>query len=428
MEATTQKHTLENGLTILTREMHHVPLVSHWAWYRVGSRDEPEGKTGISHWVEHMQFKGTPRYPISVLDQAISRDGGVWNAMTYLDWTTYFETLPSNKIDIALDLEADRMQNSLYDAGETELERTVIISEREGNQNEPMFRLNEAVRKAAFKSHPYRHEVIGEMEDLKAITRDDLHRHYKRYYTPANAVIAVAGDFRTADLLKRISDLYAGIPAGEPNRKDLQPEEELKANERVELAGPGDTVYLKINFRSPAADADDFFSLMALDSMLTGPSSLAMYGGGSVSNKTSRLYQRLVETDLAVSVSGGLQATIDPYLYGILTILPPDQPVDAVIETIDREIRAVRENHINPAEIERAIIQAKALFAYGSESITNQAFWMGYASMFADHTWFETYIQKLEAVTPESIIQAAGKYLDEGQRVVGIYRPESRGV
>ena len=113
MESNVEKHFLDNGLTILTKEMHHVPLVSQWVWYRVGSRNETRGITGISHWVEHMQFKGTEKYPINVLDKEISRDGGVWNAMTSLDWTTYFETMPAHKIDIALNLEADRMRNSL---------------------------------------------------------------------------------------------------------------------------------------------------------------------------------------------------------------------------------------------------------------------------------------------------------------------------
>lgn len=423
METSTKLHTLDNGLTILTREIHRVPLVSHWIWYKVGSRNEPEGKTGISHWVEHMQFKGTPAHPINMLDQSISRDGGFWNAMTHLDWTTYFETMPSHKIDIALDLEADRMQNSIFDPKETELERTVVISEREGNENEPMFRLSEAVRKAAFQSHPYRHEVIGEMEDLKTITRDDLYTHYQKYYTPDNAVISVAGDFDTEKLLNRLSDLYKQIPPSKGENFTPRPEKSKWDLEYVEIEGPGDTIYVEINFRSPPAHDPDFFALMVLDSLLTGPSSLAMYGGGSISNKTSRLYQQLVEKELAVSVSGGLQATIDPYLYGILAILPPNQSVKQTIEKIDGEITRILEKPVDPEEIRRAIKQAKALFAYGSESITNQAFWMGYATMFAEHTWFESYIEKIEKVTPQSIQAVAEKYLKNGGRVIGIYHP-----
>jgi len=428
MNHTAELHTLANGLTILTKEIHNVPLVSQWVWYRVGSRNELRGKTGISHWVEHMQFKGTPKYPINKLNKAISRNGGFWNAMTHLDWTTYFETMPSHKIEIALDLEADRMRNSIFDVDEVEKERTVIISEREGNENEPMFRLGEAVREAGFQSHPYRHQVIGDLEDLRTMTRDDLFDHYQSYYAPENAVIAVAGDFDSDWLIGRLSELYDNISAGKREIHNPEPEPALPDARLVELEGPGDTIYLEINFRSPPAADDDFFDLMVLDSLLTGPSSLALYGGGSISNKTSRLYRNLVEKELAVSVSGGLQATIDPYLYNILTILPPDQQIQEIIDCVEREISAVINKPVNRQEIDRAIKQAKALFAYGSESITNQAFWMGYAALFADHTWFETYIDKIEAVTPRRIQATAEKYLDKNHRVIGVYHPRNTMV
>jgi predicted Zn-dependent peptidase len=137
------EYQLDNGLKILLKEIHTAPIISHWVWYRVGSRYEKPGQTGISHWVEHMQFKGTPAFPSGILDKAISRDGGVWNAFTHLDWTTFFETMPADKIDLALALEADRMTNSLFDPDEVESERTVVISEREGNENDPLFLLDE---------------------------------------------------------------------------------------------------------------------------------------------------------------------------------------------------------------------------------------------------------------------------------------------
>ena len=239
MDPKVETHILDNGLTVLTKELHHVPLVSHWVWYRVGSRNEIKGKTGISHWVEHMQFKGTPKYPVNVLDQAISRDGGVWNAMTSLDWTAYFETLPSHKVDIALDLEADRMLNSLFDKEETELERTVVISEREGNENEPLFRLGEAVQLAAFEAHPYRNQVIGELEDLKTITRDGLYQHYRDHYAPNHALIALAGDFDTSQVLKKISELYGGVKPRETGDPIPVPEPVLKESSKDRDRGAG---------------------------------------------------------------------------------------------------------------------------------------------------------------------------------------------
>ncbi len=427
MNASVEKNTLDNGLTILTKEIHTVPLVSQWIWYRVGSRNEVHGKTGISHWVEHMQFKGTPKYPVNVLDQAISRDGGFWNAMTSMDWTTYFETLPSDKINIALDLEADRMVNSLFDPQETELERTVVISEREGNENEPLFRLGEAINQAGFAAHPYRNQVIGEMNDLHAIKREELYSHYLRHYAPNNAILALAGDFDTREVIDQLTGLYKGIPAMEDTKFIPAPETEIPASKLIEMEGPGDTIYLQISFRSPAASNADFFALMVLDSLLTGPSSLAMFGGGSISNKTSRLYQLLVEKDKAVSISGGLQATVDPYLYDILAILPPDKDVDEVLKVIDNQIERLQNEKVSDEEIARAVKQAKALFAYGCENITNQAFWMGYASMFADHTWFDRFIPTLEKVNAQNLMDTARKYLRGDRRITGIYRPKNNG-
>ena len=172
--------TLENGLKVHLKEIHTAPLISQWIWYRVGSKDEPTGQTGISHWVEHMQFKGTQQFPPSMLDKAIDRIGGQWNAFTFLDWTTYYETMPAAGIDLALRLEADRMVNSKFEEEEVDSERTVIISEREGSENEPLFLLGEAIQQASFRIHPYHHEVIGDMADLLSMTRSDLYNHYYR--------------------------------------------------------------------------------------------------------------------------------------------------------------------------------------------------------------------------------------------------------
>ena len=176
------RHVLANGLIVLLKEMHKAPIISFWVLYRVGSRNEPSGKTGISHWVEHMMFKGTPNFPAGVLDKLIDREGGVWNAQTSLDYTAYFETMPADRIDIALRAEADRMINAQFDPSEVESERTVIISERQGMENSPSFWLGEEVQAAAFRVHGYHHEIIGDMADLETLTRDDLYAHYRTYY------------------------------------------------------------------------------------------------------------------------------------------------------------------------------------------------------------------------------------------------------
>lgn len=417
--------TLANGLMVRLKEIHTSPIISHWIWYRVGSRNEIPGKTGISHWVEHMQFKGTPNFPASILDKAISRDGGFWNAFTYLDWTTFFETLPADKIDLALRLEADRMVNSIYDPEEVESERTVIISEREGSENEPLFRLSEAVQTAAFSRHPYRMEIIGSKQDLYSIQRDDLYTHYQAHYCPANAVLAVAGDFDTNDMFQRIQDIYGGIPKREPDSHDIPAEGQPGGEKRVDVSGPGETEYVQIAYRAPGAADPDFFTFTVMDSLLTGPSGLNMFGGGGISNKTSRLYRALIDNELAVTVSGGLQATIDPFLYEIMLTQRNDRPVEKALEVLDSEINRLISSPIPEAEIDRAVKQARALFAYGSENITNQAFWLGYSEMFASYAWFDNYVKKLEEVTPDSLKKIAAKYLKSENRVIGYYHAEN---
>lgn len=417
--------TLTNGLTVQLKEIHTAPLISHWIWYRVGSRDEVPGKTGLSHWVEHMQFKGTPKMPGGVLDKAISRVGGFWNAFTYLDWTAFFETLPVDKIDLALDLESDRMVNSLFAPQEVESERTVIISEREGNENEPLFQLDEAIQEAAFRQHPYRHEVIGEMEDLRAIQRDDLYRHYRSHYGPNNAVLAIAGDFDLQEMLSKVERYFGSIdPIHRPPL--LQVQETLPQQEQhVEVVGPGETTYLRLAYHAPKAREIDFFALTVIDSLLSGPSSLNMFGSGGISNKTSRLYRALVEKELAVNVYGALQATIDPFLYALTATVHPHKTAESVLEVIDGQIARLQEELVVEDEIRRAVKQARALFAYGSENITNQAFWLGYAEMFAEYEWFIQYVNTLDSIMPEDVMRAAQVYLDPSRRVTGVYLPQN---
>ncbi|HLE23513.1 MAG TPA: pitrilysin family protein [Anaerolineales bacterium] len=413
---------LRNGLEIRLKEIRTAPLISFWVWYRVGSRNERPGTTGISHWVEHMMFKGTPTFPAGVLDRAISRDGGLWNAFTFYDWTAYFETMPADRIDLALRLEADRMVHSLFAPSEVASERTVIISEREGHENEPTFRLGEELQAAAFRVHAYHHQIVGDRADLESMTRDDLYRHYRSYYVPANALIAVAGDFRTRPMLDRLRRLFGRIPRRPAPRAAVRPEPEMSGERRVCVEGPGDTTYLELAYRAPAATSPDFFPLAVLDSILAGASSLNLFGGG-LSNKTSRLYRALVLGDRAASVSGDLTATIDPYVYGLQATVRPGVPVDDVLRGIDQEIRRVQDEPIEADELVKAVKQARALFAYGSESITNQAFWLGYSEMFADTAWFEGYLRQLERVTTEDVRRVAQTYLRPSQRVVGIYLP-----
>jgi zinc protease len=260
------------------------------------------------------------------------------------------------------------------------------------------------------------------MPDLHSMTREDLYDHYRAFYVPNNAVMAVAGDFDTQSMLTRIRELFESIPAGNDPTRLARPEPPQNGEVRLSVEGPGATSYVQVCYRFPSAAHPDFFPLSVLDSLLAGPSNLNMFSGG-ISNKTSRLYRALVDKEYVVSVHGGAQATIDPFMYTItMTIHPRRKPEEALV-ALDREIQRVKEEKVTREEITRAIKQARALFAYGSENITNQGFWLGYAEMFANYNWFETYLDGLSAVTVKDIQRVANEYLKPQSRVVGTYVP-----
>lgn len=422
MKDTYTTHILDNGLTVLLKEIHTAPLISHWVWYRVGSRNEKPGKSGVSHWVEHMLFKGTDRFPNYYLDREIARCGGYWNAFTYLDWTAFYETMPADKIDIAIELEADRMSNSRFDPAEVEAERSVIISEREGHENDPTYRLNESIRRAAFPNHPYGTEIIGETEDISALTRDDLYAYYNTRYAPNNAILVMAGDFETDDMLRRIGEAYRNTPPRAVPEDRITPEGMITQPRTIEEYGPADLTIMQMVWRSPSGKDPDIFPLSILDSVLSGPSSLNMFGRGNVANRTSRLYRTLVHSGISAAIGGGYVTTIDPYIYNFSAYLNPDHTPEEAAEAVRAEIRDIIENGITPSELAKAKKQARAMFAYSCENITNQAYWLGYSSMFADPTWYTEYPQRLEKVTAADVSRIADKYFRPENCITGLYR------
>ncbi len=414
------RHVLKNGMVILLKEQHHAPVISWWVLYRVGSRNEPTGITGISHWVEHMMFKGTETFPAGSLDKAIDRLGGAWNAQTSFDYTAYYETLPADKIDLALRLEADRMINAQFDVEEVESERTVIISERQGMENSPMFWLGEEIQASAFRVHGYHHEIIGDLTDLQTMSRDDLYNHYKQHYMPNNAIGVAVGDFSSPEMLARIEELYGSIPAGEAPKLFSRPEPSMNGERRVRVERPGGSTFLDVAYRAPAATDPDWFKLTLLNSVLCGPDSL---GGGSIDNKTSRLYKSLVETEIAAGMDGGLTPSIDPFLYSITATLRDGRTPEEAEAVINHEIQRIIDGDITETELARAKKQSRALFAYGTERVTMQAFWLAFSENFSSYEWFETYVEQLEAVTLEDVIDVAKRYLRRTNRVVGTFIP-----
>lgn len=412
----TTRTQLPNGLTVILKEVHSAPIISWWVGYRVGSRNEPTGKTGSSHWVEHMMFKGTERFPAGYLDREIDRAGGQWNAFTFMDYTMYFETLPADKIDIAMAAEADRMANAIFDPAETESERTVIISERQGAENQPTFWLGQEVRGAAFRVHGYHHEIIGDETDLRSMTRDDLYQHYRRHYCPANAVAVAVGAFDSGDMLAKIDSLYGSIEARETPQLFARPEPPQQGERRVAVERPGKTAFYEICHRIPKARHEDWVKLKVLDNVLSGSS-------GASDNKTSRLYQALVKTEIAASVGAMIVPTIDPYLYSIIVTLREGRSPDEAEAVLLREIARLQEHGISPEELSKARKQAKAAFAYSTESVTEQAYWLAQSFILDKEDWFEGYLDRLTQVSADDVLDVANRYLVQKQRIVGVLQP-----
>ncbi len=399
------------------------PVASFWIFYRVGSRNELPGTTGLSHWVEHMLFKGTEAYPRGEFDKAISRAGGISNGLTTPDWTTFFETLPSERIDLAIDFESDRMSNAVFDDAETELERTVILSEREGSENSYFYMLNEEVQSAAYHQHSYRYPTIGWKSDLQTITRDDLYDHYRRWYSPRNAVAVAVGSFDTDAMLAKLEQNFGAITINDKEPVQPVPEPEQRAERRIVLRGTEPTGYYLQAFHVPAAMNADFFPLIILDAVLSGAKGMGLFGG-SANSRSNRLYRALVDSDLSVGADSSYHPTIDPTLFMFFVTLAPEVEHQVIEDAIWREIGEIQRNGIRSRELDKAIKQTKAQFAYSCESVTHQAYWLGFSEVVATTQWLDEWLPSLEAVTIEDVQRVAIEYLQPQKQTVGWYVPE----
>ncbi|TFG67816.1 MAG: insulinase family protein, partial [Anaerolineales bacterium] len=379
--------TLDNGIKVLILEQDSAPVVSAWIWYRVGSRNEYLGQTGISHWTEHMLFKGTNRWPQGKADKTISREGGTYNAMTWLDFTTFYTTLPVDKLSLSLDIESDRMQNCTFSEFDVEAERPVIISERAGEENSPLFLLGEEVNAAAFRVHPYRYEVVGHLCDLQSITYLDLQKHYHTYYTPNNAIIAVAGSVNAVETERLINRYFGAIHSDVSPPQVTAKEPAQRGERRIQVEGPGHTHYLDIAYHVPSATHEDSYALTIMNAILTGGSGF-LVGQGYLTNHTSRLYKALVDSEHALDISGNMMTTLDPGLYRIAATLWPDQDMKELESILWTEIDRLKNEFVTQNEMVKAQQQALALFVYASEIITYQAFWLGFTEQFADYNWY----------------------------------------
>ncbi len=417
--------TLDNGLTLLVQEVHTAPLASVWCWYRVGSRDEGPGVTGVSHWVEHMNFKGTTNIPRDQVKGIIERFGGSWNGYTWIDQTTYLETAAASALDRMLFIEAERMASCLYTPEDCESERTVIISELQGGDNDPEQRLDVEITATALKAHPYRHPTIGWLSDLKTMTREDLYGHYRRYYVPNNATLVVVGDVDTADVVRRVQAHFGSIAPGTPARRPTTAEPPQGGERRVHLRKPGTTAYWRAVFHAPRFTDPDFFPLLALDAVLTGASGLNIWSGGGVPTpqRSARLYRALVNTGLAASVGGFLAPTAEPFLYSISATVAHGQALAAVERAVLDECARLVADGPSPQEVSKVLAQLKARFVFDAGSVTDLAHQLGYFATIASWQDWGTIGDRLAAVTPEAVHAVARRYFDADNRTIGIFEP-----
>ncbi len=414
------KTVLDNGLTVLTKQVNTAPVVSVQVWYRVGSQNEKLGITGISHQLEHLMFKGTKERPIQ-FGRLFSALGSNSNAFTSYDMTAYFGTTGSDKLEAMLRLEADRMINTV--AGEQELksERTVVLSELDGGNNNPGTRLNRELMLAAYPDSSYGWPVIGYRPEVESYTVEDIQNYYHTFYRPDNATLVIVGNFETEATLKQVREIYGSIAApAKPkvlisaeaqNNKPKRPQPK-SAKQPIILKEPGSVPFLQVVYPDlPKVTDPDVAAIDVMDSILT-------------SGRSSRFYQALVETGLATSAGGSASAQIGTGWYSLNATPTAGKSLADLDQLLLAEIEKLKTQPITQAELERAKVSMRASYILGNRDINSQAIQIGFNQTVAkDYRYSDLYLRAVERVTSEDVKRVAKQYLQRDRRVVGYFEP-----
>lgn len=415
--ANVKEYFLSNGLKILIVEEHKAPVATFQIWYKVGAVDEPMGKSGLSHLLEHMMFKGTKNYGPSELSRIIQKNGGTDNAHTTKDYTAYFEILPSDRINIAIELEADRMKNLLFDQKEVLSERNVVMEERRLRyEDDPQNSLFEEVVAAAFKVHPYQKPVIGWMSDIQSINLDDILNHYKTYYSPNNAVIIVVGDVTPDEIIKEIRTKFEDVPqiTKMPERiKSIEPEQ--KGERRIILKKEAEVSSVMLAYHVPNFPHDDSYALDVLSVILSG-------------GKSSRLYQSIIyEKKIAIDASADYVGfNRFPHLFYFFAVAVPDRSPSQIEEALYEEIEKIKKANPSELEVQKAKNQIEASFVMEQDSIYMQAMKYGLFEILGGWQMVDKYLEGIRKITPEDITRVTRKYFTEENRTVGILIPTKK--
>ena len=406
-----KEYRMPNRIKILLKENHSIPLITFSIWYKVGSRNESQGEHGLAHFLEHMMFKGTKKYKKGQISETIQNLGGVYNAFTSSDGTAYYETILPEHLEKVLDIESDRMKNSALEEKELNLERNVVLSEFEGDLNNPATYLDFKVRDLAYDISPYKHPTIGNEKDIKNTTHERMHRFYKKYYSPSNSTIVLTGDFNEKNALKLINKYFGCI---EPNKQSLQdniPKESLQTKQkRITVKRTAASKLIEIAFHISEVNNLDIYPLNIIEEYL-------------LKGNKSPLEKKLVDTGLATEVGGGAEASRDPGLFQIVVSLTPKTSHKKVEKIIFNELEKIINKPINLENLNAAKNRIKANYLFNLDGTYNTALNIGYFELI--HNWEESqrWINEINNVTQEDAIKAAKKYLTAKNSTVGYFKP-----
>ncbi|MDD5542564.1 MAG: pitrilysin family protein [Acidobacteriia bacterium] len=401
------KSQLTNGLTLLTKEIPGCPIVSTVIFYRVGSRNEEPGQTGKSHFLEHMLFKGTRKYPKGSIDQITLSSGGTNNAFTSEDCTAYYFDFSADRFEVALDIESDRMVDTQFPEVEYQHEKQVVIEELKINLDSPWGALEQEVHAMAFKMHPYHHPVVGWIEDLERATRDEMQAYYRKFYHPNNAILVLVGGIQTDRVVNWVESKFGSIPAGPPAPPVHVVEPPQRGERQAILKHPTQLERLHVAYHAPAASNQESFALRL--------GALALAGG-----RSSRLYRRLIEQDrTAVNVSAEFSETIDPTLFEIRAEVVPGKSVEEVEQAVTQEVTRLTQEPLLPADLQKTQNMVEAGFEFGRERPLQEAIQIGHAELLMGFEYYETYAERTREVTREQVQASAQKFLTTDNRTVG---------
>jgi len=404
---------LPNGLKVILLENHKAPLVTFQVWYRVGSRNEAWGKTGLSHMLEHMMFKGTEKTGPEDFSRIIQENGGNLNAFTSYDYTAYFENLSEDRIHVAIDLEVDRMQNLVLREEDFRTERMVVMEERRmRTEDNPQAVLIEQIMATAFQIHPYRWPIIGWMEDIARFTLEDLKTYYRTYYNPVNAFLVVVGDFKKEELLSKIEKAFGSYPKGVAPNQNRDKDPPQIGERRILVKKEAQLPFLVMGYHVPNLREQDSYVLEVTATLLSG-------------GKSSRLYQSLVrEKRLVLSAEADHSLVYrDPSLFTLSADLLPGKEVAEVEKAFDQEIERLQKEVVGKQELEKAKNQIEASFIFGQDSLFYQALLLARHEIALSWRAIDDYLPSIRKVTPEDIQRVAKKYLIPDKRTVGILIP-----